>query len=251
MRVRFLIKSIINPIITLKSFNRDYWKIGLHNKDNEIRYMNTWNYGKLERQNVNVIFPGIENISYTVLNAFKGTFNMSLTLTEINILCAIVKHLKPMRVLEIGTFDGGATLNIAANTPDNCLIYTVDLPVDFKSYDLDIKLFYDNTSPGDKIGEQFNNTIYAAKIKQILCDSAVLDYDALNGNFNIIFIDGCHDSHYVKYDSEMALKHLENGGVIIWHDYGMIEPVSKYIDELSLKRNICAIAGTRLAVGLF
>ena len=35
------------------------------------------------------------------------------------------------KIIEIGTFDGNTALNIAANTPDEARIFTVDLPKDW------------------------------------------------------------------------------------------------------------------------
>ena len=66
----------------------------------------------------------------------------------------------------------------------------------------------------------------------------------------MFFIDGCHDYEYVKHDSQMALKYTRKGGVIIWHDYGMIEDVSRYVDTLSSTMDIHTIRGCRLAIAV-
>ncbi len=251
MKFKFFKKIIRNPILALKSFNRDYFRIGLSIQDSEINYMRSWSYGKLERIELKKIFPGIENIHYQVMNPLRGTSNMSLTLLELNYICAIVKFTAPERVLEIGTFDGGATLNIAANSPESCKIHTIDLPPDFLGLKLKIKYFNDNISISNQIGCQFKESIYKDKIEQILCDSAEVDYTAFNCKFNLIFIDGCHDYSYIKFDSERAMEYISKGGIIIWHDYGMIESVSSFVDNLAIKQAICPVQGTRLAIGIF
>jgi hypothetical protein len=65
----------------------------------------------------------------------------------------------------------------------------------------------------------------------------------------MIFIDGNHYYDYVKSDSENALGCLRAGGLIVWHDYGMIEDVSRAVDELAGRVGVLAIRGTSLAVG--
>ncbi len=88
------------------------------------------------------------------------------------------------------------------------------------------------------------------KIEQIYCDSAKFDYSLLGKIFDLFIIDGCHDYNYLKIDTENAFKYTRKGGVIIWHDYGMLKDVSKYIDQLSKKINIYAIQGTRLCLSI-
>lgn len=67
--------------------------------------------------------------------------------------------------------------------------------------------------------------------------------------FDLVFIDGCHHYEYVKKDTQNAIKYLKSGGMIIWHDYGMVRHVSKVVDETAKRLKINAIQGTRLAVG--
>src|SRR5204862_498837 len=89
----------------------------------------------------------------------------------------------------------------------------------------------------------------AKKIIQVFGDSASLDWNALQGPFDLVFIDGCHHYSYVKSDTQNALKQLRKGGVIAWHDYGMIEDVSKAVDETAGMDKF-VIRGTRLAIGI-
>lgn len=104
-----------------------------------------------------------------------------------------------------------------------------------------------NQSDFESVGRQFKGTKYQKRVRQIFEDSGKLDYEQLPVPFDMFFIDGCHDYEYVKHDSQMALKYTRKGGVIIWHDYGMIEDVSRYVDTLSSTMDIHAIRGCRLA----
>src|SRR5215208_1835809 len=53
----------------------------------------------------------------------------SMTITEISSLCHLVAARRPRKVLEIGSFRGLTTLNIAMNAPE-AEIHTLDLPPD-------------------------------------------------------------------------------------------------------------------------
>jgi predicted O-methyltransferase YrrM len=93
----------------------------------------------------------------------------------------------------------------------------------------------------------------SSRIRQVYADSGKMDWSALGGPFELIFIDGCHSEEYVRSDTDNALRQLTAGGVIVWHDYGMIPAVSRVVDELAGRRadiRLRVAQGTRLAVGL-
>ncbi len=71
---------------------------------------------------------------------------------------------------------------------------------------------------------------------------------------DFVFIDASHTYEYVLSDSRAALKLLRRGGgtkVILWHDYGEWEGVTRALDELAAGeptfRGLRRIAGTSLA----
>lgn len=246
-----LLKAITHPVKTVKLINRRYFgSLDKKNKDREVSFLNSWIYGKLPRVELISVFSGIENISFGIVNGFQRTNNMSITLQEICNIVAIEKFINASLIMEIGTYDGGTTVNLAANTQENGAVYTIDLPPDFKKYDLSINSFNDNKSNFVLSGSQYKRTEFAYRINQIYCDSAKYNFADLNVMFDLFFIDGNHDYNYVKKDTESALRYTKKGGVIVWHDYGMIEDVSKYIDEISEMRKIHVIQGTRLAVSI-
>jgi predicted O-methyltransferase YrrM len=49
---------------------------------------------------------------------------------ELVIISAIVRHLKPKRLVEIGTAEGRTTLNLALHSPQDSEVITLDLPPD-------------------------------------------------------------------------------------------------------------------------
>jgi predicted O-methyltransferase YrrM len=127
--------------------------------------------------------------------------------------------------LEIGTFTGTTTRNIAANFQGT--VITVDLPP--------------NHIP--KLGTTPNNSkYYGAKkqfdgfpnIEQIFCDSAELDiaYDVA-----FAFIDGCHTEAYCLNDFKKVEPMMVDGGIILLHDYdtehwpGVTATISRLVIE--------------------
>lgn len=243
-------KIIFHPVSTFKLINRRHFQLGYKNLDPEAKFMKSWIYGKLKRVDVREIFPGIEKVDYTIVNGLNRTHNMSITLLELNTIVAIEKFIKARNVLEIGTYDGGTTINLAANLEEAGMVYSLDLPKDFKGFSLNISSFNDNKIDNTTVGLQYKNTKYENNVKQIYADSGTYDYEKLKTKFDLFFIDGCHDYEYVKKDTEQALKYTKKGGIIIWHDYSMIEDVANYLDELSAEIKIYAISGTRLAVAI-
>lgn len=223
----------------------------LNIKDKEAVRLNSWKFGVIKRVEISDIFQGIEHIEIKMLNCFLRSTGISVDPLELLYLNAIVKFIGAKKICEIGTYDGNTILNLAANTPEEAILVTIDLPIEWNGeFAISIGESKSNVTNRDRIGWQYKNTKYAEKIKQIFCDSAILNWDTLTGPFDLIFIDGCHDYRYVKTDTENAFNHLSSSGVIIWHDYGMIKDVSDAVDTFQDKLEIKVITGTRVAVGL-
>lgn len=248
--LKLIPKAILNPGTAMNLAWRRLFPYGIVPKDPEAYRIGSWSYGKAARIPIARLFPGIENCSVEIRNAYKRNPMTSLDFQEIGALCAIAKHFQVKRVLEIGTFDGNTSLNLAVNTPEGSAITTIDLPLDWGGKStLDIPALYDNVSEREDVGAQFkSDPAMAVKVKQVYADTGSLDWSALGGAFDLIFIDGCHHQVYVRNDTENALKLLLENGVIVWHDYGMIEDVSNVVDDLIGKDKVKVIGGTRLAV---
>jgi predicted O-methyltransferase YrrM len=223
---------------------------GIPFKDLEAYRITTWRHGRLPRIHLTQIFPGIEQTEVTLLNLYQRKIGLSVDAAEIMVLCSIEKFLGARKVLEIGTYDGNTALNLAANLADGGRVTTIDLPPDFdKKFLYDVPNSHWNVTDRQRIGIQFRQTPYEKSIRQVLGDSAGVDWQALNPPFDLIFIDGCHSREYVNKDTENALKHLRPGGVVVWHDYGDINDVSRVVDETARRITVNVVRGTRLAVG--
>lgn len=226
------------------------YSVFLLKKDNEVRRICRWNYGAIFRQPVTELFPGIEETNIRIQRAYDRTKNTSIDLHELVSLVAILNFLDAKSILEIGTFDGNTTLNMALNTSDDARITTVDLPLDWnKNLEIEVPGEYDNITDRTRVGQQFQNTSFERRITQIFGDSTKIDFDQFSEGFDAVFIDGCHHYEYVKKDTYNAMKVLKETGIIIWHDYGMVKDVSAVVDETAEHIEVKAIQGTRLAVG--
>lgn len=169
----------------------------------------------------------------------QAVIDGNMTLTELLVLNELIFHHKPQVVFEFGTFDGRTTLNMAANTPDDTIVYTLDLPKDFinstalRIEALDRRYIDKNTS-----GARYAGTSWEAKVRQLYGDSATFDFSEFVGRVDFVVVDASHSYQYVLSDSRNAIKMLRDGrGVILWHDYtgtGWVG-VNKAINELYVK----------------
>lgn len=183
------------------------------------------------------------------MRSFDQQPGMSLDPAEVLVLSAMVRLLEPRKILEIGTYDGNTTLNLAANSPSDARIFTLDLPADWRGdFALEVPGIQNNAAVGDITGIQFRDSPLRDKITQLFDDSACFDWDRF-APFDLVFIDGAHTYDYVRSDTRNALRVLRPGGTLVWHDYGMLEDVSRLVDETAAHIRVHAIQGTRLAVG--
>jgi len=137
------------------------------------------------------------------------------------IVTRFCKLLQPTKVLEIGTFRGGMAFHIARNTPDNCRIWTLDLPREMadnkmkkKMINTDVDLV--NMDPSC-VGTEWVGSQESGKIIQLWGDSLKFDFHEL-GPFELIYIDGSHARLWVERDTENAFKLLAPTGAILWDD---------------------------------
>jgi|ERR671923_2952783 predicted O-methyltransferase YrrM len=200
---------------------------------------------KLPRRPVSEIFPGIERESVRLTLAHvPDRPEMVMPLAETLTIAAISQWLQPKRAFEIGTYRGATALAIAMNSPDDALIFTLDLPPRLK----------DDGRVDDEIGSAYRADEHGRKIRQLYGDSTTFDFQPYEGSVDFVLIDGNHDERFVSVDTANALKMLTPSGVIIWDDYlwdrkyPECAGVTRCLDRLSADFDIANIEGTRLAV---
>jgi len=172
-----------------------------------------------------------------------GKADGNVNLAELAVLAQAAAAARPgALIVEIGTFDGRTTLNLAVNAPDGSRVVTLDLPPDDRAaFALapGERQYVDKPAPGVR----FRDTAppwaaAAASITQVLGDSATFDWSPYRGQAGLVFVDGSHGYEYVRQDSETAFGLIAPGGMVLWHDYGRWEGVTRALDELEAERRL-------------
>jgi predicted O-methyltransferase YrrM len=169
--------------------------------------------------------------------------NGNVRVSELAVLAKAAAAVAPGReIIEIGTFDGRTTLNLAVNSDPATPVFTLDLPPDLATkfaLDHGERKFVEKPAPGERYrraGPPWNNS--TAKITQLLGDSGTFDWSAHFGKAGLVFVDGSHAYDYAKHDTEMAFKLVAPGGMVLWHDYGVWEGVTRALEELEAERKL-------------
>ncbi len=175
----------------------------------------------------------------------------NVTLYELAVLMRSVVARRPLCLLELGTFDGRTTLNLAANAPKGARVHTLDLPADSVvalPQAAGDHAYVDKPAPGVR----FAGHALSAGIVQLNGDTATFDFSSLEGRCDWVFVDAAHSHEYVLNDSAVARRVLAPGGIIFWHDYGAWDGVTSALNELQRTDEWFAglrrIEGTTLAV---
>jgi predicted O-methyltransferase YrrM len=191
-------------------------------------------------------------VEYTVVR--PPSWEGSMTITEISSLCMLVAAKKPRKILEIGTFRGLTTVNLARNAPE-AIVHTLDLPPDASG---DGTLF-DNADR--RIIERRGYYHYAdapeaRRIRQHHGDTATFDFSHIGGNIDLCLVDAAHSYQYVRNDTAKIAPLMSETGIILWHDYGRNDflaarsdqwGVSSFLHELA-QVGVSIIHGTSLGV---
>jgi predicted O-methyltransferase YrrM len=179
--------------------------------------------------------------------------NGNVRISELGILAQMAANcVAGKNIFEIGTFDGRTTLNLALNAPRSCRIMTLDLPPALKTqYELASGEghFVEKPEPGVRYKKHAaDHPDAAARISQFLGDSAIFDFSAYEGTCSLVFVDGSHAYDYVLSDTDRALKLVDRDGVVIWHDYGVWEGVTRALEEIEKDKRLglVNIKGTSL-----
>ena len=169
-------------------------------------------------------------------------------------LCLICKAIKPTKIFEIGTSVGVTAQVFACNSEPNCLVYTLDLPLDYdtSTLSLDTTIVDENVMKHRRVSDYVWENLpkeLVEKINPLHGDSATFDFSPYENQVDIFYIDGSHSYEYVKSDTSKAFECIKSEGVIVWHDYGRdgINGVTRYLDELSKKIQIFRVPGSSVA----
>lgn len=200
----------------------------------------------LPRCNIDQLIPVAESIPVTLID-YRHVYG-DVPLQELITLCRIARYRQPRVVFEIGTYLGGTTVQIAANS--DAKAYTLDLPppghkdyVEPHMRNPDLDVF------PEQLGVRFHGSPGASRIHQLVGDSLTFDFTPYHNSVDFVFVDGSHHYDCVVRDSQNALKMMSPRGVVIWHDYASYAPgVVKALNDLGKTIPLVHIADTSLVL---
>jgi predicted O-methyltransferase YrrM len=170
---------------------------------------------------------------------------------ELAYMALITRGLAPKAIFEIGTYRGRTALNFALNSPPDCKVYTLDLPVHERESAANRSFAPDaSIIKNSDTGLYYRDKDCAGKIFQLWGNSREFDFSPYAGAMDIIFVDGAHDFETVISDTRNALKMLRPGGVVLWHDfalYGDYNDVTRAVVSLVPSDDLFQIANSQLA----
>ena len=182
------------------------------------------------------IVPNRQNIE--MIHAINTDGDISIyELITINLLVA---HFKPTQIFEFGTYQGRTTVNMLLNSPQNASVHTIDLPADNMN-DVSLQLDSGETQYIQKatVGKYIHLCKEKNRITQLLGDTGKFDFSPYHNQMDLVFIDASHTEQYVKNDTEIAFKLIKKGGVLIWHDYGQWDGVTKVLNRYFQNNAAC------------
>lgn len=193
------------------------------------------------------LFPVAADLPVSISD-YSVTYG-DMPISELLLLCRLVRYKQPERIFEFGTFRGQTTLQLALNT--NAKVFTLDLPP--KSHpEFDEPMVWDPTLDvyPDNPGCCFASSECSHRIEQIFANSTQYDFEPFKHSIDFVLVDACHHYEYVKRDSENAVRMLASGGMIVWHDYALAfeSGVVRALEELAERLPLLHIAGTSLVV---
>lgn len=189
-----------------------------------------------------------------VLQGFLGHWG-NVSIEEVAKIALVTRAVQPRTVLEIGTFNGMTTLQIALNAPKSCKVYTLDLPAgagpSFAHDELDTIVARQARGRfGTDLGSYFDG-YHDREIVQLRGDSCTFDYGVAIGTpLDLVLVDGGHNYKTVRADTERTLPLLAPGGVMLWHNYADLAypDVTQYLGELSRDIPLMQLRNTMIAI---
>lgn len=131
---------------------------------------------------------------------------------ELEVLVALVRSVKARAVLEIGVNEGRTAAAILTNCETVESYQGIDVPPGYK-FGCAVQAKEVPVQPGRyALGDR--------RFELLLREHGSFDLTSCDLNAcDVVFIDGDHSRRAVLNDTELALKVLRRGGLIVWHDY--------------------------------
>ena len=193
------------------------------------------------------IFPNAKQACKIAVEHLPNA-DKSLPLHELAALALVTKVVNPEQIFEIGTYTGRTALNFAQNSPEDCIIWTLDSPSTETNALANAP--EDNIEQPSFIGMDYNGKDVEHKIRQLHSDCSAFYFSQYFGKIDVVFVNGNHSYEAVKSDTANALRMVKPNGYVIWHDfanYGNTNGVTRAVLEALPGDNVVQIATTQLA----
>lgn len=149
-------------------------------------------------------------------------------------LYRLVRHLRPQRVLEIGTQTGASAVTMALAFRDNGIVPDITCVDPF---------YLTGDNEGSSSLAAWYENVFASGLKpgiQLLLTTSQAVLPELTRRFDFAFVDGSHLYADVRADLLMTLAMLRPGGYLIAHDYMIYESVRRACDEVVAEHQLPA-----------
>ena len=141
----------------------------------------------------------------------------------------------PKAAVEIGTYFGSTTANLALNLPE-AKIHTLDLPEDLSQANALIEgqpVDDEHLIKGRQLGKSFRGTPLEKNIIQHQGDTATYDYSVIRDGVSFFLIDGSHTYEYAKGDTLHCFAMAKGECSFLWHDCDRYHPgVTAWLVEM-------------------
>lgn len=212
---------IINPFGSRKAHNEELRK-------NELRLL----YNSIPEVSLEHVVSPLPQVQLDVKFASEDG---SLPIHELITLLCVLKSENPEKILEIGTFFGSTTANMAINLPHS-VISTVDLPEEISFIELtsgELKKDDFHLIKRRRVGKAFRESETIKNVTQHFGDTATWDFSRAGTDLSFVFIDGSHSYDYVKNDTIESFLVAKREFTILWHDVSLDHSgILKWFDEM-------------------
>lgn len=212
-------------------------------------YMHLRRNGRWRACSIDEFVPGARECELRLLHADgEGVFT---PVDELAYLAILSRRLQPRVIFEIGTYRGRTAINFALNSPDDCIVYTLDLPPETRDAVLAAVHPADaNLIRYSQPGLLFNGRPESKKIRQLWGNSLEFDFSPYTSAVDLVFIDGSHHYAAALSDTRAALQMVRPGGVVVWHDfanYGDYNDVTRAVLDTLPGDEVFQLGSTQLA----
>jgi hypothetical protein len=185
---------------------------------------------RVPQRRINEVFPEVDFTNCPAL-VFPMSRDLGISTEELAVLCRVVSHRRPERVVEFGTAEGRTAVNVALHLPKEGRLITLDF----------------SPIPGqNEVGYFYWEHPAKSKITQVYCSVTEWDSRSFRASADVVFLDACDLMPGLAAELFQAITVVKPGGVIFRHDYGSSVGATAFWNWVSERLPVFHIAGTTL-----